>query len=94
MKKDNNVLKNVTQSIGNLIISIFAGISCMYVIAQAEMLSIESVIKGMMTAGAVLCLGYLGKLRLIGGNKGKEQGKKLFPILLIAFIVFFLIAII
>ena len=31
-----------------------------------DKISYESVIKGLMTAGAVLCIGYLGKLRLIG----------------------------
>jgi len=93
MRKEHNEFRVFAQEMGNLLLAICVSASCMYIITRSDVLSVVSVIRGLMTAGAVFCVGYLGKLRLLGGEGGKRRGKELFPLLLAGFLICFMSAV-
>ncbi len=81
-------------NVGNLLLAIGVGVSCMYIILAADVLSITTALVGLFTGGAVFCIGYLGKLLLLGGEKRRKKGRELFWKLFFGFWVSFIVAVV
>lgn len=82
----------VKENVGNLLLVIGVGLSSMYMILVADALSITTVLVGLLTGGAVFCIGYLGKLFLLGGEERRKKGRELFWKLFFGFLVCFVVA--
>ena len=84
----------LNENVGNVLLAVCVGVSCLYMMLTANLMSIVTVLQGLATGGAVFCIGYLGKLALLGGEERREKGRKLFGKLLFGFFCCFIVAIV
>lgn len=84
----------IKDNVANLLLAVCVGMSCMYMVLAAETITITTVIAGVLTGGAVFCIGYLGKLYILGGEERRKKGRKLFWKLFCGFLICFVTAVI